>query len=280
MSDNNRGSTETPTNGSGGEEQEVALGSNPDLDKIGVDYTELQGVHVTVNQVIAFNMAYFRKVAGLTQEELGVELLGWTSKPWTKAAVSAAERSWDGKRIRQFDADLLYGLARTFGLPITAFFLPPADDGVKVRYLIDPPHRYDDLPPEELRRWREKAGLSFCSIMADLYSYAMSSPSDEDHPIMEAYRSRLVAARAMYEGNDDVLDADADLTTYDQLVDRAARLRRQYDQLRELAGDVETMLENTYERIRENRPAGRAPRRSRGLDLSAPDDRAPSQRGR
>ena len=56
---------------------------------------------MTVNQLAAYNMAFYRKVAGLTQEELGAPL------GWSVASVSAAERSWDGKRIKKFDADEL-----------------------------------------------------------------------------------------------------------------------------------------------------------------------------
>ncbi|MEU9839717.1 hypothetical protein AB0C69_10905, partial [Actinomadura sp. NPDC048032] len=66
----------------------------------GKAYGELPAAAITLNQLVAYNMAYFRKAAGLTQEDLGKLLRGWTQKPWGKAAVSAAERAWDGKRPR------------------------------------------------------------------------------------------------------------------------------------------------------------------------------------
>lgn len=76
---------------------------------------------MTVNQVIAWNMARWRKAAGLTQAELG-ERLGWTH-----TAVSAAERSWNGERKREFDGDLIVALSAALGVPLLALFLPPGD---------------------------------------------------------------------------------------------------------------------------------------------------------
>ena len=91
-----------------------------------------------MNQLVGYNLAVYRNAAGLTQEELGKRLGGWT-----KVAVSAAERSWDGKRVRKFDADELMLLATVLGVPVTALFLPPADAGVAVRYVLDAPGFHD-----------------------------------------------------------------------------------------------------------------------------------------
>jgi hypothetical protein len=92
---------------------------------------ELPERAITPNMLVAFNMARWRQVSGMTQEQVGERLGGWN-----KTAVSAAERSWDGKRIRQFDADLIASLATMFRVPFPAFFLPPPDDGVNVRYVF------------------------------------------------------------------------------------------------------------------------------------------------
>lgn len=46
---------------------------------------------------------------------------------WSKS-FSAAERSVDGKRVRQFHADEVIAFARAFEVPLTAFLLPPEDD--------------------------------------------------------------------------------------------------------------------------------------------------------
>jgi transcriptional regulator with XRE-family HTH domain len=86
---------------------------------------------VSVNQLVAYNMSYFRRAAGLTQEQLGERLGGWSS-----ASVSAAERSWDGKRVRKFDADEVVSIALALGVPVIALLLPPADADTAVRYLL------------------------------------------------------------------------------------------------------------------------------------------------
>lgn len=64
---------------------------------------------------------------------------------WSRATFSAAERSVDGQRVRQFDADEIVALARAFDLPISWFSLPPppqAATGVpaKLRTLGDLEH--------------------------------------------------------------------------------------------------------------------------------------------
>src|SRR4051812_43411219 len=71
----------------------------------GSGYTDLPGQHVTINQIVAWNMTYGRRGGGFTKEELGEQLR------WSAAVVSAAERSWDAKRIRQFTADDLVNIA-------------------------------------------------------------------------------------------------------------------------------------------------------------------------
>ncbi len=57
---------------------------------------------------------------------------------WTKIAVSAAERSWDGKRIRKFDADEIVAIGDVLGVPAIALLLPPADAGTAIDYVIVP----------------------------------------------------------------------------------------------------------------------------------------------
>lgn len=116
------------------------LGYSPDVD--GIPDGEVVGGTwrkkplperlVTPNMLIALNMTRWRVAADLTQEQLGEQLGGWT-----KTAVSAAERSWDGKRVRQFDADLVVRLAAIFGVPVPAMYLPPPDDGEAYLYMVD-----------------------------------------------------------------------------------------------------------------------------------------------
>ena len=129
---------------------------------------------VTVNMVVAYNMAYYRRVAGCTQEQLGEEL------GWSKVAVSAAERSWDGKRVRQFDADLIAYLAGILGVPIAALFMPPEDNMVTCRYVIGG----GDTDGTATMHW--------------LLVHAMPEPAEEDTPAMRAYENRLIAAMNKY----------------------------------------------------------------------------------
>lgn len=174
--------------------------------------------HVTINQVVAYNVARFRKAAGLTQEQLGERLGGWT-----KAAVSAAERSWDGKRIRQFDADTLTSLAMALGLPLFALFLPPDGEG-EVATLVFP---------------AQERGAAVAS-MADLMALIMPD-NDDNTPVMHAYRDRLVDAAGKYvdpDLGDDVKRWFQDVTDAELRAQRLERIRWQREALLAAADDL------------------------------------------
>ena len=197
----------------------------------GSDYTELPGLHVTMNQLVAYNLAYWRKTAGLTQEELG-ELIGWS-----KAAISAAERAWDGKRIRQFDADLLIAIVTTLDIPLAALFLPPDDDGIERRYLF-----------------HIKESGDYCHNMYDLISTVMSEPSDDESDVMNRYRERYTTTMNFYLGEaaaTDLIQYVEDLTTEELIVDRLARTREQYDALRGILSDIDKIREELTTRLHE-----------------------------
>ena len=86
---------------------------------------------VTIDQVIAANMRYWRREARMTQEELG-KLIGQSD-----ANVSALERSADDNREkRRFDAQAITEIALALGVPIPALFLPPADDRAAAEYIF------------------------------------------------------------------------------------------------------------------------------------------------
>jgi transcriptional regulator with XRE-family HTH domain len=184
---------------------------------LGGGTTDTSGRRVTINQVVAHNVMRFRKAAGLTQEELGERLGGWT-----KAAVSAAERSWDGKRIRQFDADTLAALATALGIPLLALFLPP-DAGEGERFLFRAHER--GAPP---------------STMADLMALIMPD-NDDDTPAMQAYRERLVAAAGTYIDpglSEDVGRWLQDATDAELRAQRLERIRWQREALLAAAEDL------------------------------------------
>ena len=55
----------------------------------------------------------------------GLALEPYLGVRWSKGTFSAAERSVDGGRVRQFTADEIVAFARTFELPVSWFFMPP-----------------------------------------------------------------------------------------------------------------------------------------------------------
>jgi hypothetical protein len=120
---------------------------------------------VTVNQIVAWNLAWYRRQAGLTQEQVG-EYLGWP-----KNKVSEAERSWDGKRTRKFDAQLLTELGIILGIPVMAFFLPPEDDSEDLYFIAPGGERRD---------------------MTDLLWLAMHDNGDRDSGAMRGFRFRFL----------------------------------------------------------------------------------------
>jgi transcriptional regulator with XRE-family HTH domain len=125
---------------------------------------------VTVNQLVAYNLAFYRKAAGLTQEDLGTRLGGWSA-----ASVSAAERSWDGSRVKKFDADEIANIAGALGVPVIALFLPPEDDRTAVHYAVHPPGLEATWP-------------------FDYGTAVLAAWDDADSPVMGAFRRRLIAA--------------------------------------------------------------------------------------
>jgi hypothetical protein len=81
--------------------------------------------------------------------------------------------------VRQFSADDLVRIAAALKIPLGALFLPPADNGTAVRYVLDPP-----LPGERT------------SELTGLLRYAFPDFGEEygSSPVLDAYRQRLIAA--------------------------------------------------------------------------------------
>lgn len=186
------------------------------------DYSSLPGEHVTVDQVVAVNVRYWRKAAGLTQKELG-ERIGWSH-----ANLSAAERSAvEGKDKRRFDAHTLAALAKVLGVPIAALFLPPPDDGISKRYLFH-------AEPGE------------CSQMSELATMLISDPVGDDTPVMNAYRERYLAMIMTYgdeERGGELMAHAGDLTTAAKRADRLERLRWQREALAALVSDIDRIAD-------------------------------------
>ena len=155
------------------------------------DAAVLEVRSVTLNQVVGYNMTWYRKAAGLTQEELGQRLGGWS-----KVAVSAAERSWEGKRVRKFDADELVAIARAFGVPVPALLLPPHDAGTAIIYEL-----------------KGNSETELKTQLTELVPYLLPSPDDQT-PVMTAFRNRLMALGASH-----LTGADAKAIRTDTMVD-------------------------------------------------------------
>ena len=103
---------------------------------------------------------------------------------WPQNKVSEAERSWNGKRTREFNAEELVALSLAFDVPLNALFLPPLDDGRDAVYLIRPPGQGEDLG------------------MGDLLGAVLFGDPDDDSAGVTAYRRRLLGAVGQYHGED------------------------------------------------------------------------------
>jgi len=194
-----------------------------------VHYDELPAEVITADQLVALNMKLYRRAADITQEELGKRL------GWTKANVSAAERSVSETRDRRrFDGITVTAIATALGLPIVALYLPPPDDGKGKRYLL----RVGDGPAEQILSMRGAMWLA----MHD---------RDGNSPALNAYRDRLREAYGFYldphwsESLADWLAANEDKKAR---ADRAERIRARRRQLLEVAeelGDLAAAIDDT-----------------------------------
>lgn len=175
-------------------------------------------------------MARWRKAAEMTQAELGERLGGWSV-----ATVSAAERSWDGKRIRQFDADEIVALAAALGVPLPAMFLPPGDDGASVRYLF---HAHDH-------------GAA-CAEMGDLFTLLLPE-AVYDEGMGRLWREAFTAAVARYmdeERGEILLDSLLGPAEADILAARLERIRSQREAALGWLSDLDLMADAAARRLR------------------------------
>lgn len=99
-------------------------------------------VAITPNQIVAFNLSEARALRGWTQEQAAAELEQYVGARWSKATFSAAERSVDGRRVRQFTADEIVAFSRCFRVPIGFFFMPPRPSQVEQPVVLSTPERH------------------------------------------------------------------------------------------------------------------------------------------
>ncbi len=70
---------------------------------------------------MAYNLSRIRRALGWSQEEAAERLEPYLGVRWSKRLGSAAERSYSGKRVRQFTADDLLAMSLAFGVTIGYF---------------------------------------------------------------------------------------------------------------------------------------------------------------
>jgi transcriptional regulator with XRE-family HTH domain len=96
----------------------------------------------SINSLVAANVTDARMRRGMTQEQLGKRLEAVTGRRWSKATVSALERSADGVKVRQFDADDLVAIAHVLEVPLLFLFKPSLPE-------FHPNERYTPHPVNE-----------------------------------------------------------------------------------------------------------------------------------
>lgn len=173
----------------------------------------------------------------MTQERLGQELERLTGRVWSMATISAMERTADGVRIRQFDADELIALTLALDVPLLFLFLPANPNH-------HPALRYTPRPVRE----QEEPGadsLTAADVVAAIMGAgdaAATVGAGDATALLHAMLSKLLGGRDF---------PSADL--------RSQRLARWRDALEEVTGEVEAAISNRKPR--------RAPTTSEGQEV-------------
>lgn len=136
---------------------------------------------LTASQVVAHNVTRARELRGLTQAEVGERLSRFTGTRWSQVTVAQAEGWASGQRVRQFGADELVALARTFDLPALYFLLPPEDGR---RGLATPDSPAEGWPWEYLLMlvWGHRGNFPFVAERAAPWAHAstiLTAPGDD-----------------------------------------------------------------------------------------------------
>jgi transcriptional regulator with XRE-family HTH domain len=96
------------------------------------------------NQIVAYNIEKLRRERGWTALQTAARLGAILGRKISLASYSAMERSVEGRRIKSFDADDIFALARVFGVRVWFLFLPPINyrlHPVRVRLKGSPPSK-------------------------------------------------------------------------------------------------------------------------------------------
>jgi hypothetical protein len=77
------------------------------------------------NQIVAFNLERLRRGRSWTALETAKKLGKLLGRKISLPSYSAMERSVEGRRVKSFDADEIYAIARMFGTHVGLLFAPP-----------------------------------------------------------------------------------------------------------------------------------------------------------
>ena len=165
---------------------------------------------------MAFNLRRIREGENghgkkYTQDEAAKKLNEFLGVHWSKATFSNAERSIEGKRIKQFSADEIVAIARAFDVTISDIFAPPyqvihgrraviSQPGLPRERALEP-HQLDLLVMGEVvpPRTPQEAAYAFALLIALIEDARRWPPHDQSRhgpdrlaSVLEAVNESLV----------------------------------------------------------------------------------------
>lgn len=170
------------------------------------------GNGLTANHVVAANLRRAREEHGLTQTGVAERLSGLTGRSYTKATISAMERSSDGGKRRLFDVHELLEFARLFDRPMTWFLIPNDEHASERLDLYGLEHGRDLLHfifgtgvQNRIMRERFEEFRDTNPEAASDAARGLEDPSIEEQAWKELERVRTTAVEALLtEGTSDI----------------------------------------------------------------------------
>jgi transcriptional regulator with XRE-family HTH domain len=202
---------------------------------------------LTPNQIVAYNLVQLRSERGWSEGETARKIGDFLGRSISVASYSAMERSVEGRRVKRFDADEIFALARAFGVPVWRFFAPP------INYKLKPVRVRPRTTPAEQALSRTSALLFVAPVPEQITAQAASlvaGPSTQPKPPERLDPNNPVDWMVARIASDWLLKplATSALEEQQQMKDFLARLREVAD----ARGQQPSVGEN------EPRPKGRA----------------------
>ena len=192
---------------------------------------------LSTNQVVAANLRLARERSGMTQTALAEKLSDLTGRTYSKATISAMERSADKGQKRLFDVQELLEFARLFELPMGWFLIPTEEQAGRQLDIVGNDHGSDLIwylwgTESQQRTMRER----FRSLVDSSRMQELRGTTDEqiDHYVI----ARNAALEAILGG--------AGVELEDQLATAEERMKASGEQLKqstELIEDLRGQLE-------------------------------------